>query len=130
MFTLKQIKEAHSYVKSGADFPLYIQALRTLGVKEYTVFVEDGHTEYRGDGGFVLLGDALYHTLTLGTVNSVLFKELLQKHQAGETNYLTFCEDSARNGVEKWVVDTDALTCTYFNHDTIMLVEHIAPKNT
>jgi hypothetical protein len=27
MFTITQIKEAHSKVKSGADFPAYIQGL-------------------------------------------------------------------------------------------------------
>ena len=32
MFTLEQIKLAHSKVKSGADFPAYIKELKALGV--------------------------------------------------------------------------------------------------
>ena len=32
MFTVNQIKEAHSKVKSGADFPAYIQDIKKLGV--------------------------------------------------------------------------------------------------
>lgn len=32
MFTVEQIKTAHSKVKSGADFPAYIQDIKKLGV--------------------------------------------------------------------------------------------------
>ena len=30
MFTLEQIKQAHSQVESGADFPSYIQEIKKL----------------------------------------------------------------------------------------------------
>ncbi len=43
MFTLEQIKSAHSKVKSGADFPNYIQDLINLGIKSYHTYVSDGH---------------------------------------------------------------------------------------
>jgi hypothetical protein len=33
MFTIAQIKKAHSKVKSGEDFPVYIQDLIALGVQ-------------------------------------------------------------------------------------------------
>ena len=32
MFTVEQIKAAHSKVKSGADFPSYIKEIKSLGV--------------------------------------------------------------------------------------------------
>ncbi|MGB4398918.1 MAG: DUF1398 family protein [Daejeonella sp.] len=35
MFTAEQIKAAHSKVKSGADFPAYIQDIKALGVTGY-----------------------------------------------------------------------------------------------
>ncbi len=38
MFTIAQIKEAHDKVKSGADFPKYIQDLINLGVIGYDTF--------------------------------------------------------------------------------------------
>ncbi len=44
MFTVEQIKTAHSKVKSGADFPAYIQDINKLGVASYETFVTDGHT--------------------------------------------------------------------------------------
>jgi uncharacterized protein YbcV (DUF1398 family) len=46
MFTIEQITAAHSKVKSGADFPAYIQDIKKLGVTQYKSFVTDGHTDY------------------------------------------------------------------------------------
>jgi len=50
MFTIDQIKAAHSNVKSGADFPRYIQDVKALGVTSYSQYVTDGHTIYNGNG--------------------------------------------------------------------------------
>jgi uncharacterized protein YbcV (DUF1398 family) len=42
MFTLEQIKQAHSKVKSGADFPKYIQEIKILGGEtDYFEFCRD-----------------------------------------------------------------------------------------
>lgn len=38
MFTVEQIKAAHSKVKSGADFPAYIQEIKSLGVTHYEAY--------------------------------------------------------------------------------------------
>lgn len=46
MFTVEQIKAAHSKVKSGADFPSYIQEIKALGVTANETYVEDGHFNY------------------------------------------------------------------------------------
>ena len=35
MFTVEQIKAAHSKVQSGADFPAYIREIKELGVTHY-----------------------------------------------------------------------------------------------
>ena len=39
MFTLKQIKAAHSKVKSGADFPKYIADIKKLAVNAFETSV-------------------------------------------------------------------------------------------
>ena len=49
MFTIEQIEEANSKVKSGADFPRLVQDLIGLGVKTSDVYVSDGHAEYFGE---------------------------------------------------------------------------------
>ena len=52
MFTLQAIKDAHSKVKSGADFPTYIQELKVLGITKYDTYVRDGHAVYFGNEDF------------------------------------------------------------------------------
>ena len=131
MFTLDQIKSAHSKVKSGADFPAYIQELIQLGVLRYETFVADGHTLYRGAEGFTLQTEAKYPALSLAaTSNKEQFISDLQNHQQGNTDYPTFCNDCAKSGVEKWLVDTQAMSCTYYDSaGKELLIESIPSLN-
>lgn len=116
MFTIEQITEAHSKVKSGADFPAYIQDLKKLGVTHYETFVTDGHTIYYGNNGYKITSPVKYETLTIAEVsNKERFIADLKIHQNGKTDYLTFCNDSSRSGIEKWSVSMDEMTCTYFD---------------
>ncbi|TXG79576.1 MAG: DUF1398 domain-containing protein [Thermomicrobiales bacterium] len=129
MFTLEQITEAHSVVKTGADFPKYIAALARLGVERYDVFVSDGHAEYFGADGVTLASAPKYGALAVAeTSDAARFRERLAMHQAGETDYMTFCQDAAVAGVEKWRVDVGALTCTYFDRAGRVLLEEAIPK--
>lgn len=127
MFTIEQIKAAHSKVRSGADFPKYIQELINLGVVSYDAFVADGHTEYFGEADFQLRSAAKYETIPVAESGGIeKFKHYLKIHQQGETDYLTFCSHCAESGVEKWRVDTKRMTCTYFDKNgDQMLVEKI-----
>ena len=116
MFTIEQIKEAHAKVKSGADFPNYIQDLIILGVKGYDTFVSDGHTEYYGVNNYTVASEEKYAIIGISTnVNKELFIELLVKHQHGETDYMTFCNHCGQCGITKWRVDIIEMTCTYFD---------------
>lgn len=124
MFTLEQIAGAHAKVKSGADFPRYIQDLITLGVQKYDIFVHDGHGEYVGTDGEILVSPPKYDTLTVADMSDAEgFTERLRAHQQGQTDYMTFCQDSANAGVEKWTVDTTAMTCTYCDKSGKMMLE-------
>ncbi len=127
MFTTEQIKQAHSKVKSGADFPAYIKDLKQLGVASYQTYVADGHTDYFGDNHFKVSSPAKYDRLPVADVsNAEPFKSDLSAHQQGKTDYPTFCKDSARSGIEKWAVRMDSMTCTYFDKaGNEILVEQI-----
>jgi uncharacterized protein YbcV (DUF1398 family) len=115
MFTVEQIKAAHSKVKSGADFPAYIQDLKKLGVTYYKTFVSDGHTDYYGANNYKTSTIAKYGPLGITeTSNAEQFKADLKAHQQGKTDYLTFCNDCAKSGIEKWEVCIDKMTCTYY----------------
>ena len=131
MFSIDQIKSAHSKVKSGADFPAYIQDLIQIGVLRYETFVEDGHTLYRGENGFTLQTEAKYEALSVAaTSDKAQFISDLQNHQQGNTDYPTFCSDCAKSGVEKWLVDMTTMSCTYFDRaGNELLIETIPSLN-
>ena len=113
MFTIEQIKEAHAKVKSGADFPNYIQDLIILGVKGYDTFVHDGHVEYYGVNNYTVISDEKYDLIEVAkSANKERFIEFLVMHQDGQTDYLTFCNHSAQCGIAKWRVDIIEMTCT------------------
>ena len=127
MFTIDQIKSVHSKVKSGADFPNYVQDLIKLGVASYQTFVADGHTLYFGKDNFKVQSAPKYATLIVAdTSDKIQFINDLKNHQKGNTNYPTFCDDSRKSGVEKWIVDTTKMTCVYYDKSgNEMLVENI-----
>lgn len=128
MFTLDQIKAAHAKVKSGADFPNYIQDLIKLGIKSYETFVSDGHTVYKGENNYTITSPAKYDTLVVASKsNSEQFISNLKAHQQGKTNYPAFCQDSANSGIEKWAVDMSKMTCTYFDKEGNNVLEEIIP---
>jgi uncharacterized protein YbcV (DUF1398 family) len=129
MFTIEQIKSAHSKVKSGADFPAYIQDLKKMGVTNYETFVSDGHTDYYGVDDYKTSSKAKYAVLNV-TENSNVeqFKADLKAHQQGKTDYPTFCNDCAKSGIEKWIVSLGHMTCTYFNKSGNEILQEQVPQ--
>jgi len=81
MFTIAQIHAAHAKVKSGADFPNYIQDLIQLGVTSYETWVADGHTDYSGSDGYKISTASRYEALTIaGQSQAGQFKKDLKAH--------------------------------------------------
>ena len=127
MFTLEQIKAAHSKVKSGADFPSYIKEIKKLGVTHYEAYVTDGHIDYHGANNYTAKVPEKYEPLTIADVAKVQqFKTELIAHQQGKTDYLTFIKMCAETGIEKWEICMDKMTCTYYDKaGNDILVEQI-----
>ncbi|RDB06397.1 DUF1398 domain-containing protein [Runella aurantiaca] len=129
MFTVDQIKAAHSKVKSGADFPNYIQEMIQLGVTSYETYVSDGHTDYFGKDAYQTSTTPTYDTLFIAEIsNAEQFKIDLKAHQQGQTDYPTFCKDCAKSGIEKWTVTMDKMTCTYYDKAENELLTEIIPQ--
>ena len=127
MFTIEAIKTAHAKVKTGADYPAYVREILAMGVTGYETRVNDGKTTYFGSGNFQIRSGAKYGSISVAEKSSrAKFQEDLKAHQRGATDFLTFCLDSARSGVEKWIVDMSAMTCTYYDKEgAILAVEPI-----
>lgn len=126
MFTREQITQAHSKVKSGADFPAYIREIKSLGVIGYEAFVTDGRINYKGTGHTVE-APARYEPLPIVDTPQIdRFKSALVAHQQGETDFLTFITMCAMFGIEKWQIRMDKMTCTYYDKvGNAVLVERI-----
>ncbi len=69
MFTVEQIRTAHSKVKSGADFPSYIKEIKALGVTHYEAYVTDGHIDYYGANDYLAKVPARYEPLTIANTS-------------------------------------------------------------
>ena len=128
MFQLEEIKVAYSKVKSGADFPTYVQDLIQLGVKKYDTYVSDGHTLFFGNENYLLQSEPKYSKLNVANISDKeRFKHYLKSHQQGQTDYPTFCNHSAGTGVEKWTVDMSQMTCTYYDKANDKMFEEQIP---
>ena len=127
MFTVEQLQSAHSIVKSGADFPAYIKEIKSLGVTKYQTYVSDGHTNYHGANNYIANVPAKYETVDIAdSVNEDVFKAELKAHQQGKTDFLTFIKMCASTGIEKWEINMENMTCTYYNKaGNALLIEQI-----
>lgn len=115
-FTLDQLKAAHTKVKSGADFPNYIQEISKLGIKSYETFVADGHTVFSGENQFQLTSAEKYPQQEIANTSSPeVFKAQLKTHQNGGSDYLSFTKQCAASGIAKWIVSIEEMTCTYYD---------------
>lgn len=128
MFTLEQIEVAHSKIKSGTEFPLYIREIKKIGVLKFETWVADSHTKYFGKNNFQVQSNPKYDALKISDFCvGEQFENYLKIHQKGETDYLTFCKHCAETGIDKWVVDLDNMTCTYFDKAQKEILLEIVP---
>lgn len=127
MFTIEQIEQAHEKVKSGADFPKYIQEIKGFGVTSFETWVSDSHTAYFGENNFRTKSKSQYDELAISAkCDKEIFINRLKEHQLGKTDYYTFCKDCAETGIEKWVVNLYTMTCIYYDKaENIILIEQI-----
>lgn len=114
MFTLEQISQTHAKVKSGADFPRYVQDLKALGMAHYDFYVVDGHSEYFATSGARLDAPAKYSNLSVANdSNANALRHTIAIHQQGQTDFMTFCQQAADAGVCYWRTDVVNLRCIY-----------------
>ena len=127
MFTLEQIAQTHAKVKTGADFPRYVQDLKALGMDYYDFFVSDGHSEYVATSGETIAAPAKYSEKEVAaTSDTDALHHTIQIHQQGQTDFMTFCEQAAQAGVRYWRTDVSNLRCVYVDAaGNEMLVEPI-----
>ena len=127
MFTIQQIIQAQSKVKSGAYFPKLIQEMKSFAITQYENYVSNGKSQYFGANSNIVQGESKYTKLPVNRNSSAeKLKQALSIHQIGKTDYKTFCAHSAETGVEKWISNLQEMTFSYFDIDgNILVVESI-----
>lgn len=129
MFTVEQMKAAHSKVESGADFPRYVQEIKKLGLIHYEYFIKDGVTIYYGENDYKVQSAPTRELLDIAPNSSATaLKHTITIHQQGQADFPTFCRQAAEAGTEKWVVDTEKMLCTYYDQQSQELVAEPIPQ--
>lgn len=127
MFTVEQIKEILSGVRTGADFPKVAFKLKNLGVTYYETQMEDGCSLFHGKDGYEVAVGPNYNAIKVADkVNPEQLKTHIQDHQKGKSDYFQISRQCADNGIEKWAVCLVTMTCTYIDKSgNKILVEQI-----
>ncbi|MGT2926029.1 DUF1398 domain-containing protein [Streptococcus cuniculipharyngis] len=113
MFTLENINRGHEQF-TGPDFPKLIAYFKELGMVENRVNIQSGLVTYRSTTGQLLEKTGYQVTgLVADKVNRDQFLASLRHHQAGQTDFPTFCQETAEAGIYQWVIDLEAMTCSY-----------------
>ena len=127
MFTIEQINDLHARLGSAKTLPEYVRALKAVGVERYDSYLADGHSEYFGHGGHSVASPPVHEALPVAeTGQREAFLQHLRRHEKRETTYLEMSRGLAQSGIEKWTVDTDRMTMTFYDKaGGEMLVEQI-----
>jgi aminoglycoside 6'-N-acetyltransferase len=122
-FTLEQIHDIHERLGTMEQFPAYVRALNAIGVQNYDSYLRDGHSEYFGKELTTLRSEAVHDPLEVSDVSDrETVVEHLRLHEQGKTSYIEMSTGLADSGVEKWTVDTMAMTLTFADTRGIALV--------
>ena len=128
MFTLEEIDKLHERLGSAETLTEYVQALAALGVDRYDSFVCDGHSEYWGSGRHRVISQAVHDVLAVARASDRdAFLDHLRRHERGETSYIEMSKGLAASGIERWHVDTRAMTMTFYDRSgEALLVEQVS----
>ncbi len=127
MFTIEQIEELHRGLGNADTMAEYVRSLAALGIARYESFVSDGHSEYIGRDARRVTSHAVHDLLTVADDSDRDgLLDHLRLHERGDTSYLEMSKGMADSGIERWTVDTDAMTMTFYDRsDVALLVEQI-----
>ncbi|CAM4085663.1 hypothetical protein AT575_04090 [Streptococcus penaeicida] len=126
MLTKEMIMAAQELF-SGNDFPGLVKAFLEMGIVANTVNIKEGQATYQTAEGQEVELPAYRVESVAGRVDEDYFIQQLRKHQKQETDFPTFCQDTAASGIYKWDVDLLAKTCSYFDLDNKLVYTEAIP---
>jgi uncharacterized protein YbcV (DUF1398 family) len=114
--TAENIKEIYARPRSGADFPRLIRELKNAGIRSYHHMMATGANVFHGRRGEVLTLEKMGPACPVAErVDLEALQKIISGHQRGLTDYAALCGLVGKAGIEKWVCDLAAMTCSYFD---------------
>lgn len=127
-FTLSEIQQAHQQY-TGVDFPKLFKEFKDMGMTYNIVNIQDGTATYvhQSEDDIVTSSVKSNHTVAPSSNQSIV-QDVLTRHQQGQTDFETFCDEMAEAGIYKWHIDIQAGTCTYIDLKEQAIISELIPQ--
>ncbi|HBC4277458.1 TPA: DUF1398 family protein [Staphylococcus aureus] len=127
-FKLSAIQQAHQQF-TGADFPKLFKAFKDMGMTYNIVNIQDGTATYvhQSEDDIVTSSVKSNHPVAPSSNQSIV-QDVLTRHQQGQTDFETFCDEMAQAGIYKWHIDIQAGTCTYIDLQEQAIISELIPQ--
>lgn len=113
--TIQQINQIKK--QSQGNFIQLITDLKAVGVIKFKTSASTAKSIYYDNQQNIAYDEVEFFNFEIGTVNKQQFISDLKQHQQGVTDFPTWLEQTAGNGIGYWIVDLQELTCTYYDLD-------------
>ncbi|HAR4501080.1 TPA: DUF1398 domain-containing protein [Staphylococcus aureus] len=126
--TLSAIQQAHQQF-TGVDFPKLFKAFKDMGMTYNIVNIQDGTATYvhQSEDDIVTSSIKSNHPVAPRSNQSIV-QDVLTRHQQGQTDFETFCDEMAEAGIYKWHIDIQAGTCTYIDLKEQAIISELIPQ--
>lgn len=127
-FKLSAIQKAHQQF-TGVDFPKLFKAFKDMGMTYNIVNIQDGTATYvhQSEDDIVTSSVKSNHPVAPSSNQSIV-QDVLTRHQQGQTDFETFCDEMAQAGIYKWHIDIQAGTCTYIDLQEQAIISELIPQ--
>lgn len=127
-FKLSAIQQAHQQF-TGVDFPKLFKAFKDMGMTYNIVNIQDGTATYvhQSEDDIVTSSVKSNHPVAPSSNQSIV-QDVLTRHQQGQTDFETFCDEMAQADIYKWHIDIQAGTCTYIDLQEQAIISELIPQ--
>ncbi|HEK6646503.1 TPA: DUF1398 family protein [Staphylococcus aureus] len=127
-FKLSAIQQAHQQF-TGVDFPKLFKAFKDMGMTYNIVNIQDGTATYvhQSEDDIVTSSVKSNHPVAPSSNQSIV-QDVLTRHQQGQTDFETFCDEMAQAGIYKWHIDIQSGTCTYIDLQEQAIISELIPQ--
>ena len=81
------------------------------------------------NNGEFIESPAIYEVKKISSISdTILLKHIIKIHQNGETDFMTFCQQSADAGVVLWRTDVTNMKVIYLNDKNEEMVVEVVPS--